>query len=482
MLDIKQWLDSNFDRFAEISDKIWEYAETKFVETQSVELLTSIMREEGFTVEENLAGIPTAFVGTYGSGKTKIGILGEYDALPGLSQDTVTHKQPRVEGAAGQGCGHNLLGVGSLAAVLAVKQAIEAGDIDGTIQFFGCPAAEGGAAKTFMVRAGVFDHLDIALTWHPGTTNSVMSMNLLARAMAIFRFHGTAAHAAGDPYNGRSALDAVELMNVGCNYLREHIIPDGRLHYTITKGGGAPNVVPDLAESLYYVRAPTTLQVREIYDRVVKVAKGAAMMTETEVEIIFHSGTSNLVLLESLETVMYEKMKEAGPIEFTPEEIDYAKQIVGDKVDAEKGVWTQLFAGKGDEANKFKEMIKGKILLGDILPYFRISKVLPGSTDVGDVSWVVPTSQVSTACHGIGTPGHSWQLVAQGGMSIGHKGFLLAAKTMALTAVELMQKPDLVTKVRVEFDAELKKEAYLPPIYEDTKLPFLVEDLGVPRE
>lgn len=482
MLDVKQWLDANFNKFTEISDKIWEYAETKFVETKSVKLLIELLKEEGFSVEENLGGIPTAFVGTFGSGKTKIGILGEYDALPGLSQETVTHKKPRIEGAAGQGCGHNLLGVGSIAAVIAVKQAIEAGDIDGTIQFFGCPAEEGGAAKTFMVRSGIFDHLDAALTWHPGTTNSVMSMNLLARAMAIFRFHGTAAHAAGDPYNGRSALDAVELMNVGCNYLREHIIPDGRIHYTITKGGGAPNVVPDLAESLYYVRAPTTTEVREIYDRVVKIAKGAAMMTETEVEIIYHSGTSNLVLIESLERVMHEKMKEAGAIKFTPEEIEYAKEIVGDKANAEKGLWTQLFSGSGDEANNFKKMIEGKILLGDILPYFRITKVLPGSTDVGDVSWVVPTAQVSTACHGIGTPGHSWQLVAQGGMSIGHKGFLLAAKTMALTAIELMKNPDLVTTVKAEFEKSLNEEPYLPPIYEDTRLPFMVEDLGVPRE
>jgi aminobenzoyl-glutamate utilization protein B len=374
------------------------------------------------------------------------------------------------------------LGVGSLAAVIAVKQAIEAGEIDGTIQFFGCPAEEGGAAKTFMVRAGVFDHLDVALTWHPGSTNAVMSMNLLARAMAIFRFHGRAAHAAGDPYNGRSALDAVELMNVGCNYLREHIIPDGRIHYIITKGGGAPNVVPDIAESLYYVRAPTTTQVREIYERVVKVAKGAAMMTETEVEIIFHSGTSNLVLIESLERVMHEKMKEAGAIEFTDEEVEYATQIVGNKADAEKNIWASMFTGSGEDSKKFMEMLKGKVLLGDILPYFRISKVLPGSTDVGDVSWVVPTAQVSTACHGIGTPGHSWQLVAQGGMSIGHKGFLLAAKTMALTAIELMNKPDLVEMVKAEFADELKKEAYIPPIYEDTKLPFLVEDLGVPSD
>ncbi|MHA2030324.1 MAG: M20 family metallopeptidase [Candidatus Kariarchaeaceae archaeon] len=482
MIDVKQWLNDNYDKFTELSDKIWEYAETKYVETKSAELIIETLENEGFNIEKEVADIPTAFVATYGSGKTKIGILGEYDALPGLSQDTVAFKKPRIEGAAGHGCGHNLLGVGSLAAVISVKHAIDSGKLDGTIQFFGCPAEEGGAAKTFMVRAGVFDHLDVALTWHPGTVNGVMSMNLLARAMAIFRFHGKAAHAAGDPYNGRSALDAVELMNVGCNYLREHIIPDGRIHYSITKGGGAPNVVPDIAESLYYVRAPTTLQVREIYDRVVKVAKGAAMMTETEVEIIFHSGTSNLVLIESLEKVMHEKMKESGEIEYTEEEIQYAKEIVGSRADANKGVFTQVYSKAGEKGKQFQEMIKGKVLLGMIMPYYRIEKVLPGSTDVGDVSWVVPTAQVSTTCHGMGTPGHSWELVAQGGMSIGHKGLLLAAKTMALTAIELMSKQDLVSNIKEEFKEYLQQEKYLPPIYDDTKLPFLVEDLIPAKE
>ncbi|MCJ7432501.1 MAG: amidohydrolase [Anaerolineales bacterium] len=297
-----------------------------FTEERSSAVQVKMLEEAGFQVKQNIADIPTAFIASYGTGSPIIAILGEYDALPGLSQEKVAHPRPRVAGGNGHGCGHNLLGTAGLASAMAVKEAIQMGDVKGTIRYYGCPAEENGAGKTFMVKAGAFKDVDLSLCWHPDSYNAVLTVNALAVISVFFRFHGKSAHAAMDTYNGRSALDAVELMNVGVNYLREHIIPDGRLHYVITNGGGtAANVVPAFAESKYIVRAPLMSQTEDIYQRVIDIAKGAAMMTGTEMEIVNKRGMSNLVLNKTINGVFYEKMVEVGAPHFDAEEEKLAR-------------------------------------------------------------------------------------------------------------------------------------------------------------
>ena len=276
-MDLMEWIESNQKTFTDLSDAVWSFAEIGYQEVQSSQLLIQALEEAGFSVEKGVAGIPTAFVASYGKNADPvIGILGEFDALPGLSQDCVPYRKPLVQGATGHGCGHNLLGVAGIAACFALQQALDAGDIQGAIRYYGCPAEEGGAAKAFMAKAGLFNDVDICLTWHPDSFNGTLWANFLANYRVGFKFHGKPAHAAADPYNGRSALDAVELMNVGVNYLREHMIPDARVHYVITNGGGtAPNVVPAEAASLYSVRAPRTDQLNPLFERVKDIARGA---------------------------------------------------------------------------------------------------------------------------------------------------------------------------------------------------------------
>src|ERR1700752_1913783 len=295
-MDLSEWIESNRSMFIELSNEVWGYAELGYKEFESSETLVDALEEAGFKLERGVADIPTAFVASYGNGDGPvIGILGEFDALPGLSQDCVPYRKPLKSGAPGHGCGHNLLGVAGLAAVMALKQAIDTGEVQGTIKYYGCPAEEGGAGKAFMANAGVFKGTDICLTWHPDTFNGTLYANFLANYRVTFKFRGKTAHAAADPFNARSALDAVELMNVGVNYLREHMMPDARGHYVTINGGGvAPNVVPDFAESLYSVRAPRTDQLDALFERVKDIAKGAALMTSTEVEIEVISGMSNM--------------------------------------------------------------------------------------------------------------------------------------------------------------------------------------------
>ena len=463
LMDILQWIENNKDKFTGMSDQIWDFAEIGFTEERSSALQAKAFEEAGFRVQKNIADIPTAFIASYGQGKPVIAILGEFDALPGLSQESVPHPQPRVSGGNGHGCGHNLLGTAGVAATLAMKQAIEAGDITGTIRYYGCPAEENGAAKTFMVKAGAFNDVDLSLCWHPDSYNAVLTINALAVIMVGFRFHGKAAHAAFDPYNGRSALDAVELMNVGANYLREHIIPDGRLHYVITNGGGtAPNVVPPFAESKYYVRAPLLGQADEIYQRLVDIAKGAALMTGTEMEIVNKKGMSNLLLNKTINNVFYEKMMEIGAPRFSADEIQFAHEIAGtySRDEAEK-ILVKIY---GKEAQAVLAEMKADPLFTSVMPNVESDYVLPGSTDVGDVSWVVPTGQISTTCQAFGTPGHSWQIVAQSGMGIGHKGMLYAGKVMGLAAMEFMKKPERLRAAKEEFEQSIKKTPYVLPI------------------
>ncbi|MFX0061538.1 MAG: M20 family metallopeptidase [Candidatus Hermodarchaeota archaeon] len=467
-MDIIQWVDENQKKFIDISDQIWKFAELSHEEEKSAKLLANTLESNGFAIQKDIGDLPTAFIASYGEGKPVIAILGEYDALPGLSQDKVPSKQPLEEGGNGHGCQHNLLGTGSLVGTLAVKEYMEENNIKGTIRYYGCPAEESGAGKTFMVKAGVFNDVDIALCWHPSMLTGVWSMNVLANFSILFRFHGRTAHAAADPYNGRSALDAVELMNIGANYLREHIIPDARIHYVITNGGGQPNVVPAEAEAWYYIRAPTIAQVKEIYERLCNVAKGAALMTDTESEIIFLKGISNLVLNKTIEEVIYEKIQEVGAPQFDEEETKFALDIKKTIPKANMGAFLPILK-QLDIPLEVIASFGERVFLDSVMPLLQKEVILPGSTDVGDVSWVTPTAQFATTCQAIGTPGHSWQAVAQGGMSIGHKGMLTAGKIMALTTIEFLQNKELVIKAREEFEKKLREQPYFSPIPDDVK-------------
>ncbi|MHA1725696.1 MAG: M20 family metallopeptidase [Promethearchaeota archaeon] len=472
--DIKKkssrWIQNNREKLIEISNKIWEFAELGFEEFKSSELLVNTLKNAGFKVEMGIADINTAFVASYGEGKPVIAILGEYDALPSLSQKAVPYKEPLKEGAPGHGCGHNLLGTGSLGAALAIKEAIDNGEAKGTIRYYGCPAEEIYNAKGYMVEpGGAFKDVDISLTWHPAYFNAVGTMSALAMNSVIFNFYGRTAHAAGDPFNGRSALDAVELMNVGANYMREHIIPDARIHYIITNGGKAPNVVPDEAEVYYFVRAPERYQVEEIYNRLLKVAEGAALMTETKLKVNFLSGTYNPIHNGFISSVLQENMKLVGAPRFNKEEQEFAKEI-------NKTIPPNSMEGymKFIPEN-LKEMAKklfSEPLCPILLPPLGKGQILPGSTDVADVSWVTPLGELATACHTMGSPGHSWQNTATAGMSIGHKGMLAAAKIMALTALDFMNRPEYVEKARKEFEETFKDKKYESPFPRDFKIPF----------
>ncbi|MFW9854298.1 MAG: amidohydrolase [Candidatus Thorarchaeota archaeon] len=466
---VEEWLETHSQKFIAISDRIWEYAEIGLLEGKSASLLISILKEAGFQVKKGLANMPTAFIATYGTEKPVIAILGEFDALPGLSQERIPRKKPVREGNPGHGCGHNLLGVAGLAAALAIKEVIQTKNIKGTISYYGCPAEENADAKGGLVKEGYFKDVDISLTWHPSDLNHIYSTNFQAIYSAVFKFQGRSAHAAADPFSGRSALDAVELMNIGCNYLREHIIPGGQVHYTITKGGEAPNIVPDQAEVWYFVRAPNLNQVREIYDRVVKVAEGAALMTETEVEVEFHGGSANLLPNIALENLLYGKMREIGAPSYDPDDYQFAAEI---QSTLEANYFDNYLTTMPQDMKKEVEQLRELKLCDRVLPIVGRGITMPGSTDVGDVSWVTPLAQFGTACSVIGTPGHSWQFVAQAGMSIGHKGMLFASKVLVLSALELMQNPDLVEEARREFNKKIKKTPYISPLADDWKPPL----------
>ncbi len=471
-MDAIKWIDDQENLFIDLSSKIWNFAEIGYQEHRSSQLLANKLEETGFDIERGVAEIPTAFVASYGSSKPVIAILGEFDALPGLSQEVVSHQQPVETGGNGHGCGHNLLGVGSLAAAMAVKEAMDAGDVQGTIRYYGCPAEENGSGKAFMVKAGVFDDVDLSLTWHPGAFNGSISVNMLSNIKVKFKFHGRASHAAADPQNGRSALDAVELMNVGVNYLREHIIQDARLHYVILNGGGvAPNVVPPFAESLYMIRAPRPDQLKPIYERVLDVARGAALMTGTETEFAVISGASNLVFNDTIVDVLHEKMDQVAPPAFTEDERNFAREL--DSTFPKGGGLMESFAKMlGPNAKQILANAKETLLVEDVLPAFKKDIAMPGSSDVGDVSWVTPTGQIMTTCQAIGTPGHSWQQVAQSGMSIGHKGMLYAGKVLALSALEFMRDAELLEKAQAEFTDRLQTTPFVSLIPDGVKPPL----------
>ncbi len=461
-----KWIENNKEKVIDIGQKIWEYAEVGLQEHKSSKLLAEVLEEHGFEIEYGVAGMPTAFVAKYGSGSPKIGLLAEYDALPHLSNKAIPEQEPLKEDAPGHGCGHNIYGSAVMAAAIGLKEEIDTNDLEGTIIFYGCPAEETLVGKVYMAREGLFDDLDLSLTWHPGNYNAVSVGSSNAMNSVKFNFHGRTAHAAGDPHNGRSALDAVELMNIGVNYLREHVIPTARLHYVITNGGGEPNVVPDKAQVWYYVRAPKRSDVDEIYERVVKIAKGAAMMTGTTMDIEFLSGCYNTLMNHTLAELILESMKEVGPNEWTEEEIEFAKEI--------NETYQPGMKMRAVERYKLDEKYLDMYLHDEIHPEIigKEKKGGGGSTDVADVSWITPTAQFNTATSVFGNPGHSWQVVAASGMGIGQKGSIQAAKILALTVSKLLRDEDLVKKAKEEFKESTKGQPYESPVPEGVEPPL----------
>ncbi len=465
-MNIKKYIDDHKQLFIDVNDKIWDYAETRFEEYQSAELLCAELEKAGFKVTKGVANMPTAFVGEFGQGKPVIGILGEYDALSGLSQaGGVSEYKPLVSGEPGHGCGHNSLGTGALAAVMAVREYLIAEGLSGTIRYYGCPGEEGGSGKAYMARAGLFDDVDAALTWHPGGINMVRSASSNANFQVYYRFHGRAAHAAAVPHLGRSALDAVTLMNVGVNFLREHVIPEARMHYAILNtGGSAPNVVQPEAEVLYLLRAPELDYVRDMYERVNDIARGAALMTGTTLDIVFDKGCSNYIANHTIGKIMDEKLREAvAETVYTAEELAYADEISKTFPKAE-GAFDKMKPLMDDAGRQLAKELETKTICDQVLPYLMGMKASAGSTDVGDTSWVTPTAQFRGTCCALGTPGHSWQFVAQNNTGIAHKGMLAAGKAMALTAVELMQRPDVIAKAKAEFEESMNGRKYICPI------------------
>ena len=458
----------------EASDKIWGQPETAFQEFHSTDVLCELLEKEGFKVEKNLAGIATAFSGTYGFGKPVVGILGEFDALSGLSQESQSLKKIAMEdGAPGHGCGHNLLGTGSVAAAIAVKEYLEKNQKEGTVVFFGCPGEEGGSGKSFMARDGVFDQLDFAVTWHPGDKNMVSVGSSLANYQIIYRFYGQASHAAACPELGRSALDAVELMNTGVQYLREHIIQEARIHYAITNTGGySPNVVQPYSEVLYLIRAPKNSQVKEIYERVNDIARGAALMTGTKMELQFVKACSNLVDNTVMEEVMQKNLEEIEREPYTAEEIEFAGKIGetfgGNHVDIQD-ILVRYEKYRKAAVEKFLTPHADDVINDFIVPLMDTEECMKGSTDVGDVSWVCPTAQINAVTEAAGTPGHSWQMVSQGKSSIAHKGMQFAGKVMAGTVIDMLEKPELIEEAKKELRRRVGTEGYIPPIPEEIR-------------
>ena len=390
-------IEEKRDFFIEVDRTIWESAETAFTEFQSAAALCRALEAEGFSVERSVAGIDTAFCGTWGEGKPVIAFLGEYDALSGLSQKGgVAEKIPLVPGENGHGCGHNNLGAGSLAAAVALKEYLKNTGKAGIVRYYGCPGEEGGSGKAFMARAGVFDDVDIALTWHPGSVNAVFPFSSLANFQVAYRFKGVSAHAASCPHLGRSALDAVELMNIGVNFLREHVIPEARMHYAITDSGGfSPNVVQSAAEVLYLLRAPLTPRVEEMYERVNDIARGAALMTGTELEIRFIKACANVIPNNVLEEVLYRNFTEMGVPEYLEEELEFARKIFDGIAPSERSEDLDRYSAPGGAAGKeAARRLRERPIMDEVLPYGPSDFVMPGSTDVGDVSWNVPTGQI----------------------------------------------------------------------------------------
>ena len=443
-------LDDKFNSYSTIAEQIWQFAELGYQEKKTSKLLQKTLMDAGFKVKTGVAELPTAFIASYGSGKPIIAVLAEMDALPGISQSANPHREQIIKGGNGHACGHHLFGTGSIAAAIAIKSWLQKHNKSGTIRLIGTPAEEGGAGKVYMVRAGVFDDVDATLHWHPSSRNSASAGSSLSNKSAKFRFHGIAAHAAIAPDTGRSALDGVEAMNFMTNLMREHMPSEARMHYVITNGGRAPNVVPEFAEVFYYVRHPEMRRVKTLFKRVVKAAEAAASGTGTTVDYEVIHGLYNILPNDTLNRVMYNRLSALGGIRYNSAEKDFAQKIMAS------------YAERNPD-------IKDASIVNPYVVSYRGSG---GSTDVGDVSWAVPTAGLRTATWVPGTKAHTWQAVAAGGMSIGHKGMLLAAKVLALTAIDIYRQPKLVVKAKAELVKMRGKNFKYRPLLGDRDPPF----------
>ena len=453
---IRQFLAGRAQHDLEVARSIWNWAEVGYQEVKSSALLQKELGTAGFKVEAGVAGMPTAFVASWGKGEPVIGILAEFDALPGITQDVSPVRKPLSAKLSGHACGHHLFGTASVSAAIALKDWLQKSGKPGTIRLYGTPAEEGGAGKVYMVREGLFKDVSTVLHWHPSDVNSAGLDKSLANKTAKFRFRGLSAHASGAPDRGRSALDGVESMNYMVNMMREHVPSDARLHYVITSGGSAPNVVPDFAESYYYVRHADTRIVEEIFNRVVKAAEGAALGTGTTMDYEVLGGVHSILPNETLARVMYAKLSEVGGVNYSPEERAFAEEL-------------------------YKSLSAPNMPLGSerSVQAFDFERPGIGSTDVADVSWNVPTVGLRAATWVPGTSAHSWQAVAAGGMSIGYKGMNNASQVLALMGEELFTNPDLIAKARAEFEKRRGPDFQYKPVLGD-RAPPLDYRRGVP--
>jgi len=460
------WIENNKELIIEMSDRIWDFAELGLIEFKSSALLADELEKNGFRVERGIAGMPTAFVAAWGEGKPVIGIMGEYDALPGLSQKRVPWKETLEKGKPGHGCGHNVHGTSGMAAAIAVKKVMEKQNRKGTIKFFGCPAEENFSGKVFMVREGYFNHVDAVISHHPSTMNDVSLMSCLAVSSVKFHFYGKASHAGGSPEQGRSALDAVELMNIGANYLREHVIQDARIHYVIEKGGDQPNIVPPYARSWYYIRAPERAQMEFIYNWILDIAKGAATMTRTKVKAEFIEGSYNVIPNRTISELIVTNMREIGLPKYSDEDLKFAEEVA-------KTITSEMKIAQLKKSKRPRwERLVDKLIDNEVPDPWGEGEVSHGSTDVADVSWHAPTVEFGTATWVLGTPAHSWQAVAQNGVGIGHKSLIFAAKVMAATAIDLLTNEDTLNKAREEHRQRIGNKKYTSPIPPDHKPPL----------
>jgi aminobenzoyl-glutamate utilization protein B len=431
----------------EAAISIWKWAEPGYQETRSAELLASMLQQHGFTIQRPVAKIPTAFIATFGTEKPVLALLGEYDALPGLSQEATPVRTPRSDTTYGHGCGHHLFGVASASAAIAIAEQIKQGRLRGSVRFYGCPAEEGGSAKVFMVRDGLFHDCDVALHWHPASQNAAGDRSSLARMAVKFQFLGRSAHAAGAPDQGRSALDAVELTNHAAELLREHVPDRTRIHHVITAGGAAPNIVPDFAEVYYYIRHPDSHVLRPLYQRLLLCAQAGALATETELRIDFEGGIVEILPNNVLAQVTLKNLRALNDLRYTEEDLQFATRL-------------QQTLPRPAPLESIEHVADSSGTIG------------MGSTDVGDVSWVVPTTGFTTACFVPGTPGHTWQAVASGGTPIARRGMDLAARVLAATAWDLLSDHRIVVAARNEHQQRIGRQKYQPLIEPDQAPPL----------
>lgn len=453
-------LDARAADYGQLGRQIWEYAELGYQEQKSSAALQAELKRQGFRIEAGIGGAPTAFTATWGSGQPVIGIMGEFDALPGLSQDAVPVRKPLVTGGPGHGCGHNLFGVAAMMGAIATKEYLETNRRPGTIRFYGTPAEEGGGGKIYMLRAGAFKDVDVVLTWHPGDRNQAGLGSSLANISAKFRFYGKASHAASAPERGRSALDAIMLMAHAVDLMREHIPGATRLHYIVSNGGQAPNVVPDYAEMFLYARHPSMPVLDAIWERVINCGKGAALQTDTRFELELVNSVYNVLPNEPLARILHRNLTFVGGYEYAPAELEFARQLRESLPEA------TLELGSQARVQAFQDSTGG----------------MGGSTDVGDISWNLPTAQFVAATWVPGVAAHTWQAVACDGMSIGTKGMMIAGKTLALSALDLFHDPAAIAAAKKDFEKRRGATPYSSRVPADAKPPLRYRDLGATKE